>query len=183
MTADKIAPFYTGWRLMNDALVRAIAPLTPAQLATPIGRPEAQMWQSVSHLAGTRVFWLCEIFKEPGLESTPFRGMDIGKSGWEDDPSHPRRAGELVEALETTFRIVARVLDTWTPDSLATTARRTAGGVTQLHTRQSVLWRMVTHDAFHIGEISLAPGTHGIGPNEGNGPIDLWAGLSRVAPT
>jgi hypothetical protein len=54
-----------------------------------------------------------------------------------------------------------------------------ADGTVRIHTRGSILWRMITHDAFHIGEVSLAMGTHGIGPTGGNGPIDLWIGLSR----
>ena len=50
---------------------------------------------------------------------------------------------------------------------------REIGGKTQRHTRQSVLMRMLSHDAFHTGEISLVLGMHGL--NE----IDLW----RPSPT
>ena len=107
--------------------------------------------------------------------------MDVSKGGWEDDPSRPHSAAELGEALESTWAIVARTLATWTPESLGQEARRTSGDVVQLHTRQSVLYRMLTHDAYHSGEIALTLGTHGLGGNTGpNGPIDLWAGLSRV---
>ena len=174
-----VAAFYQGWELANQALIDAIAPLTAEQLATEV-YPKAPIWGSVSHLAGTRVFWLCHIFKEPGMETTPFTDPD---RGWEDDPSHPRSAAELVGALRSTWKIVDHALNTWTPESLTQTARRPLPGRVQIHTRQSVLWRMITHDAFHIGEISAAMGTHQIGPNAGNGPIDLWAGLSRVEAT
>jgi hypothetical protein len=53
-------------------------------------------------------------------------------------------------------------------------ARRTRGSVVQVHTRQSVLIRMITHDAFHSGEISLVLGSNGLGA------IDPWVGLSRI---
>jgi hypothetical protein len=45
---------------------------------------------------------------------------------------------------------------------------REVGGKTQRHTRQSVLMRMLTHDAYHSGEISQVLGSHGL-PE-----IDLW---------
>jgi hypothetical protein len=51
---------------------------------------------------------------------------------------------------------------------------RTSGSVVRTHTRQSVLMRMLTHDAFHSGEISLVLGSNGLGA------IDPWIGLSRV---
>jgi hypothetical protein len=38
-----------------------------------------------------------------------------------------------------------------------------------------VLLRLITHDAYHCGEISLVLGSHGLGA------IDLWSGLARVA--
>ena len=172
-----VAPFYEGWRLANDRLADAVRHLDPEQLAIPI-RPDWPIWASVSHIAGTRVYWLCHVFKEPGAETTPF--TDPG-SGWEDDLAHQRGAAELVGALDASFRIVERTLATWTPESLAQTARRTIGDRVQIHTRQSVLWRMITHDAFHTGEISHTLGAHGLGSDSPNGAIDLWGGLARVA--
>jgi hypothetical protein len=43
-----------------------------------------------------------------------------------------------------------------------------------MHTRQSVLYRLLTHDAYHTGEISLTLGSAGLGA------VDLWRGLARV---
>lgn len=181
MTEDRgVERFFRGWSLTNDALIDAIAPLTPEQLGIPIRR-DWPIWASVSHLAGTRVYWLCHIFKEPGEESTPFH--DPTGMGWEDDLTHPRSGPELVGALESTFRIIDRTLQTWTPESLGQTARRPRGDRVQIHTRQSVLFRMITHDAFHAGEISLALGEHGLGSGSPGGAVDLWARLSRLEGT
>ena len=41
----------------------------------------------------------------------------------------------------------------------------------QLHTRQSVLLRLITHDAYHAGEIALTLGMHG------RPILDLWPPL------
>jgi uncharacterized damage-inducible protein DinB len=174
-----VEAFYRGLDLENAALIGAIRDLTPEQLALPIA-PGVPIWASVSHLAGTRVFWLCHIFKEPGAETTPFN--DPGGMGWEDDLAHPRSADELVSALESTWRIVERVLATWTPDTLGQEAKRVGPtGEVRLHSRQSVLMRIITHEAYHCGEIALTLGNNGLGGRTGpNGPIDMWAGLSRL---
>ena len=172
MGTSPIAPLYAGWSLVNESLIAALAPLTADQLALPIGSPTWPVWASTSHLAGARVFWLCGIFGEPGRETTPFQ--DASGFGWEDDLGHPRSAEELVGALRSTWKIVQRCLDTWTLESLDQEARRHGATTVQIHTRQSVLMRLVTHDAFHSGEISLALGSNGLGA------IDPWRGMSRA---
>ena len=175
MTGSGVAQFFKGWQLGNERLVEAIRPLTTDQLELPVGSPTWPIWASVSHLAGGRVFWLCNIFGEPGRETTPFTDANFDMS-WEDDLKHPRDADELVRALESTWKVVEHCLATWTPDSLGQEARRVRGDEVQLHTRQSVLYRMLTHDAYHTGEISLTLGSAGLGE------IDLWRGLARVVP-
>ena len=177
MTAPAIiAPIYRGWQLGNERLVARLRDLTPEQLGLPVGPPTWPIWASASHVAGTRVYWLCHVFQEPGAETTPFRDLDLSRVGWEDDLEHPRGASELVHALESSWKIVEHCLATWTLDSLEQEARRVRGGEVQIHTRQSVLVRLITHDAYHCGEISLVLGTHGLGA------IDMWSGLARVAP-
>ena len=170
-----VAPLFKGWQLQNERLVAALRPLTREQLALEVGSPTWPIWASASHIAGVRPYWLCTVFGEPGAETTPFAGMS--DAGWEDDLSHPRSAAELVGALESTWRIVERTLATWTPESLGQEARRVRGGEVQLHTRQSVLLRLITHDAYHSAEISLTLGSAGLGA------IDLWRGLGRVVPS
>jgi len=170
MQTTSVAPFFEGWHLVNESLIGALAPLSREQLALPVGSPTWPVWASASHLAGTRVYWLCHVFKEPGAETTPFN--DPTGMGWEDDLGHPRSADELVGALTSTWKLVERCLATWTVDSLDREVSR-AGSV-RLYSRQSVLMRMITHDAFHSGEISLVLGSNGLGA------IDPWFGMSRV---
>ena len=47
--------------------------------------------------------------------------------------------------------------------------RREYGGNAQVHTRSSILQRLLTHEAYHCGELSQTLGIHGL-PQ-----IDLWA--------
>ena len=168
---EGVAPFYAGWRLLNDRLVETVSSLSTDELAWAPAPHMWPIWALVGHLAGARVYWLCHVLKEPGVAATPFTDPN---AGWEDDPARPRGAGELVGALRSSFEIVEGCLRRWTPEMLAVEFERERAGAIQLHTRQSIIWRLITHDASHTGEISQTLGSHG------RGEIDAWAGLSRV---
>ena len=111
---------------------------------------------------------MCGFLKEPGADRTPF--TDPNGDGWEDDLSHPRTALDLVFALESSWRILERCLEHWTPETLQEEFRRERDGKIQVLTRQSVLMRLLTHDASHAGEISQTLGMHGLGE------VDIWTG-------
>ena len=162
-----IRRFYDRWPQYNRRLVDGVAGLTAEQLAIPVGPDGWPMWAIVGHNAGGRFYWLCAVLGEPGAEKTPFGGPSSGE-GWEDDLGHPRSADELVWALESTFAVVDHVLDTWTPDMLDEPIERRYGDRVQVHSRASILQRLLTHDAWHAAQISDALAAHGL-PD-----IDLW---------
>lgn len=172
MNDESIAGLYRLWPQYNGRLVEAIRPLTDEQLKLRISPDNFPIWALAAHTAGTRVYWLCGVFREKGAETTPFTDPQSG-FGWEDEPDHPRSAAELVGALESSWRIVEGCLQRWTVPMLDEEFVRESGGRKSVHTRQSVLMRMLTHDAFHSGEISQLLGAHGLGE------IDLW----RSSPT
>jgi hypothetical protein len=74
--------------------------------------------------------------------------------GWEDVEDHPRRADELVRALETTWKMIERCLQRWTPEMMYDRFTRERGGETQTFTRQWVIWRFISHDVHYGGEVS-----------------------------
>jgi uncharacterized damage-inducible protein DinB len=166
MSTPTIRLSYEMWPQYNRRLREVISAMTPDQLAirpSPDGWP---IWATVGHDAGTRVYWLCDVIGEPGAETTPF-GPNA-EVGWEDDLDHPRSAEELVEGLDSTFRLIESCLDRWTPDMLGDRITREYAGTVQVHTRSSILQRLFTHDAYHCGELSQTLGIHGL-PQ-----IDLW---------
>lgn len=165
--SESLTFLYGGWRKANSRLVDGLRDLSPDQLQLAPAPSTWPIWAIAGHTAGSRVYWLCGVLKEAGADTTPFRDPLSGV-GWEDDPATPRRADELVTALEASWRIVERSLQTWRPAMLADEFTRVIAGKTQIHTRQSVLMRLITHDAFHSGEISSILGAHGL-PE-----IDLW---------
>jgi uncharacterized damage-inducible protein DinB len=164
---QSIRRFYDGWQQYNERLVGVIRPMLPDQLQLRPALERAPIWATVGHMAGVRVYWLCGVFKEPGAETTPF--PDPNADGWEDDEDHPRSADELVTALETTWAIVDGCLDRWTPEMLSEPFTREYAGKEQIHTRQSVIMRLLSHDAYHCGELSQTLGILKL-PQ-----IDLWA--------
>lgn len=161
-----IRRFYDRWPQYNRRLTGVVAEMADEQLAirpSPEGWP---IWATVGHTAGARVFWLCTILGEPGAAATPWPDQDA--EPWED-LDQPRTATELVHALDTTWAIVDGVLDRWTPELLEATVERAYGEQRQVHSRASILQRLLTHDAYHCGELSQTLGIHGL-PQ-----IDLWA--------
>jgi uncharacterized damage-inducible protein DinB len=162
-----IRPFYDRWPQYNRRLVEVVGAMSAEQLAIRPSPERSPIWATVGHTAGARVYWLCGVVGEPGAESTPFTDPLV-PVGWEDDESMPRGADELVTALESTFRIIDGCLDRWTPDVLWTTVVRQLGAERQVHSRASILQRLLTHEAYHCGELSQTLGIEGL-PQ-----IDLW---------
>lgn len=167
-----VRQFYADWAGYNRRTIEGIRRLTDSDLAMQVhavrdneGEPWP-MWAVVAHPAATRVYWLCSVFGEPGAVATPFGG---DTPWWEDDLSHPRSAGELAAAWESTWSVVEGCLARWTPDSLGQETRHESPGrPTQAHTRQSILLRLITHEAHHLGEINLTLGANG------RDPINPW---------
>jgi uncharacterized damage-inducible protein DinB len=162
-----IRRFYNGWDTYNERIVEVVRELSDGQLQIRPAPSRWPIWATVGHTAGARVYWLCGVLGEPGAETTPFRDPLSGV-GWEDDLDTPRSAYELTRALDTTWRIIDACLDRWTSAMLDDTFVRRSESGTQVHTRQSVLMRLISHDAYHCGELSQTLGIHGL-PR-----IDLW---------
>ena len=159
--------FYDRWPQYNQRLTEVIGAMSDEQLAIRPAPDRWPIWATVGHTAGARAYWLCSILGEAGLETTPFDDPTSGV-GWEDDLDHPRGAAELVEALDTTWAIIDRCLDQWTAAMLREPVERFYGDERQIHSRSSILQRLLTHEAYHCGELSQTLGIERL-PQ-----IDLW---------
>ena len=161
-----VLPFFDQWSQYNRRIVEVVAPMTDEQLALSHVAGGWPIWATVGHMAGVRIYWLCLVAGEPGIETTPF--SDPANAGWEDDLDHPRGADELVPALESTFAVIEGVLERWTPETVGESVTRSYAGVSRDHTRSEILQRLFTHDAYHSGELSQTLGILDL-PQ-----IDLW---------
>ncbi len=174
MSDQTIRPAYSMWPQYNQRLRDVIAAMTDEQLAItvlghgPGGTPERwPIWATVGHTACQRVFWLCDFLGEPGADTTPFTNAAYDCPG-DDDLEHVLGAEQLVEGLDSSFRIVEDCLDRWSLDLLTEEIRRPDFGDDWVHTRGSVLQRVFSHDVYHCGELSQTLGVAGL-PQ-----IDLW---------
>ena len=149
------------WPQYNRRLRDRVAAMTDEQLAIRPAPELLPIWAAIGHTAAMRVYWLCAVVGEPGIEATPFwDGTEA--IDWADDLDHPRSADELAGALDSTFAIVEGCLDRWTIDMLTDEIERDYGGTIQVHTRSSILQRLLTHEAWHEGELSQTLGIRGL---------------------
>jgi uncharacterized damage-inducible protein DinB len=162
-----VGQFYEGWQTYNERIIEVVRDLSAEQLQVRPAPERWPMWATLGHTAGVRVYWLCGVFGEPGAEATPFADPLNGLP-WEDDLDTPRTADELTEALTTTWQVIAGCLQRWTPAVLFEQFEPLADKRTQVHTRQAVLMRIISHDAYHCGELSQTLGINAM-PQ-----IDLW---------
>src|SRR4051794_41591260 len=103
-----IVAAYANWAVYNRLLTEAIASMSDEDLRL---RPPAgdhwPIWALAAHLAGARIYWLCGVLQEPGLEAaSSFVNAETGET-WEDDLAVPRSAPEVAEALRISSAIVA----------------------------------------------------------------------------
>jgi hypothetical protein len=161
MTEHTIRAAYSLWPEHNRRLREGVAALTAEQLAIRPSSERWPMWATVGHAACQRVFWLCDFAGEPGAGTTPFTNAGYDCPG-DDDLEHVLDADALVAALDSTFRIVERCLDTWSLDMLADEIRRPEWGEGWVHTRGWVIQRVFTHDIHHAAELNETLGSAGL---------------------
>ena len=162
-----IRPAYPSWPDYNRRLRTAVAALTDDQLAITPSPDCWPLWASIGHLACQRVFWLCDFAGEPGANTTPFTDAAHNCPG-DDDLEHVLDAGALAAALDSSFRIVERCLDTWTLGMCSEVISHPEWDDSWTHTRGFVIQRVFAHDVSHIAELNEALGVAGL-PQ-----VDLW---------
>jgi hypothetical protein len=167
MSEGTIRPAYSKWPDYNRRFRDVIAGLTDEQLALRPSPDRWPMWATVGHAACQRVFWLCDFAGEPGADTTRFTDAGHNCPG-DDDLEHVLSANELAEALDDTFRIVERCLDSWTLEMLDEVLRRPEWDDSWVHTRGAVIQRVFSHDVYHIAELNETLGINGL-PQ-----VDLW---------
>jgi len=160
---------YPTWAETNRRLRDAVAALTEAQLATRPSPDRWPMWATIGHLACQRVFWLCDFAGEPGAAESPFPDAGFNCPG-DDDLETVWTAAQLADALDRTYAIIDRALDTWTFDMLDEVIDHSQdwGDPGRVHARGWLLSRGYAHDIWHIGEVNEALAKAGLPA------IDIW---------
>ncbi len=147
--------FYENWKLYQEKLKTAIAPLTDEQLALRTA-PELRTASHIAaHIVATRVGW----FKH-------FLGEDVGElaplDDWDTPDAPPRTAAELIQGLDGSWQMMSNALARWSADDMQQIISRERNGETRRFPRSWVIWHLIEHDLHHGGELSLTLGTHGL---------------------
>ena len=161
MSSLPIRSAYSMWPQYNQRLREVIGAMSDDQVLMIPGPDRWPIWATVGHLACQRVFWLCDFAGMPGADNTPFTDAGFNCPG-DDYLEPPMTVAELVDGLDTSFRIVESCLDLWTVDMLDDELTRAELGPDWVHTRAAVLQRVLTHDIYHCGELSQTLGIAGL---------------------
>jgi len=169
MAADttSLAEVFHGWEGHQASLVSAVAHLTREQLLWRPADGLNSVGELARHISLARINWF-ERMGAPG-------SVDLADQieVWEHD-SHGNRyiiesavaiaeqAGELVHWLEATWQTIEETMQSWTVSDLARTYRHTWRGTTYAVSHQWTIWRILTHDVHHGGQLSLMLGMQGI---------------------
>jgi len=162
-----LAAIFEGWDGYQISLVHAIASLTPEQLRWHPAGDLRTVGQLARHISLGRLTWFVRM-DAPGSAELAGR-----ISTWETDSDGNRHIVEdaiaitedpagLVYWLEATWKMIAATLEQWQVSDLSRTYRHTWNGTTYANSVQWTIWRILTHDVHHGGELSLMLGMQGI---------------------
>lgn len=158
---------FEGWNGYQESIVNAVKPLTANQLAWRPADNFSSVGELVRHIGLGRITWLhrmsapgsAELVKQIQHWETDSDGnQNIVESSFEitQDPM------ELVRWLETTWQVIHRMLTEWQVSDLSGTFKHTWNGEVYTPSRQWTIWRVMSHDIHHGGELSLMLGLQGI---------------------
>lgn len=158
---------FDGWQGYNQSLINAIRPLSTDQLNWKPSPRHKTLGEVIRHLCLGRLVWFLRM-DAPG--SAPL-AEKIPQ--WETDSDGNRdivesalpvadKADQLVLWLEETWQMIDSTLKAWQVNNLNQTYRHVWNGEAYAVSRQWTIWRILTHDMNHGGEISLMLGMQGI---------------------
>ena len=137
---------FESWQDYQEALKRAIAPLTKEQLQRRLIPGQRTPGEIAEHIVFGRALHLHHTLGEGVAELTPLLRWEAA-----DDPPHT--ASEILHGLELTWRYITSCL--------------MRGSSTDAVSEEEVqlvqtIWGLLDHDLPHAGELSLLLGADGI---------------------
>ena len=137
---------FESWQDYQEALKRAIAPLTEEQLQRRLLPALRTPGEIAEHIVFGRALHLHRTLGERVAELTPFLR-------WEDADDPPHTVAEILQGLDLTWRFITACLMRGSP----------ADPISEedVPTMQTI-WGLLDHDLPHAGELSLLLGADGM---------------------
>lgn len=137
---------FESWQDYQEALKRAIAPLTLQQLQRRIMPNLRTPGEIAEHIVFGRALHLHQTLGERAVEITSLLQ-------WDDAGNPPHTAAEILEGLELTWQVMTDCLMRGAPTDVITE---------QDQSIIQTIWGLLDHDLPHAGELSLLLGADGI---------------------
>jgi hypothetical protein len=137
---------FESWGDYQEALKRAIAPLTEEQLQRQLLPGLRTPGEIAEHIVFGRALHLHRTLGDVAAELTPLLR-------WDDADGRPHTAREIVDGLELTWQVIANYL--------------MRGSSTDTMPEEQIvivrtIWGLLDHDLPHAGELSLLLGADGL---------------------
>ena len=137
---------FESWQDYQEALKRAIAPLTEEHMQRRLLPGLRTPGEIAEHIVFGRALWLHRALGERAAELTPLLR-------WEDADDPPHTVAEILHGLELTWRFITGCLMHGSPTD--------AIPAEEVAIRQTI-WGLLDHDLPHAGELSLLLGADGL---------------------
>lgn len=152
---------FSGWDGYQQSLVAAVAPLTRENLLYRPSADQRSIGEIAAHIAFGRIDWFNRM-SAPGAAELVAEAAPWWKPWGAVDKSVEENAADIVRWLNASWNMIEANLTTWTPDDLAWTYPQPYGGKTYAVSRQWVIWRILSHDIHHGGQLTVLLAAQGI---------------------
>ena len=162
----KLAQVFKGWDGYQTSLLHAVQPLTGEQLCWRPGPDRRSLGELIRHISLGRINWFSRM-GAPGVDeiaqSVPhwFTDSDGSRHVVEESVACDQPA-VLTEWLALSWQPIQRMLEEWTVEDLFQTYPHRFRGVDYSVSRQWTIWRIMSHDLHHGGQLAMILGMQGI---------------------
>lgn len=156
---SKLGAIFEGWNGYQTSILHAIEPLTAEQLRWRPATHVRSLGHVIRHAGLGRITWLSRM-GAPGIEDVCQRvprwytDSDGARHVVEDSVSSDESEA-LKRWLELSWGPIQRMLDEWTIEDLSRTYLHRFRGAEYTVSNQWTLWRIMSHDLHHGGQIAM----------------------------
>ncbi len=157
INTNSVMPLYKGWDDYQISLVRTVGRLSPEQLGWRPAPNMRSVGEIVAHIIGGRIQWFHHTLGEGSAEFA----NDV--AAWSPEEKTEENPDDLVRWLEATWGMMEEALNRWTASDMAQVYDLPPyQGKKYVLTRQWIMWRVLSHDIHHGGELAVMLGMQGI---------------------
>jgi len=154
-TQIPLSTIFDGWDGYQTSLRHAVEPLTAGQLAYRPAPHLRSAGEIASHIALGRIDWFSRM-PAPGSLELAQKAAGVNSADFSTDRD------AILPWLDASWQMISDTLTQWTAADLARTYRHAYQGVTYAVSYQWTIWRILTHDVHHGGELALVLGLQNI---------------------